>query len=133
MIEPGVTIPIKKLQNMNFDHIRPQTSQTVINEFAKIVDDQDLKGIEKYGVTIDDAVDEDYHWLEMAGEEIADMMKYFVKQIQMLKKQNRELRFSQRKILLDKVLNENLELEKELHTAKSVVACLEARLNHGTR
>ena len=94
-IEQGVTIPIKKLQNMNFEHIRPQTSQKVIDEFARIIDAQDLKGIEKYGVTIDDAVDEDYHWLEMAGEEIADMMKYFVKEIQRLRKENRDLKKGQ--------------------------------------
>lgn len=91
---------------------RPIISQIVIDEFTKIIDNQDEKGLEKYRKTIDDAADEEYSWQIMALEETADLQKYLVKQIQMLKKQNLELRFSQRRQLLVKVLQENLEFSE---------------------
>jgi hypothetical protein len=58
---------------------RPKTSQMVIDEFARIIDSQDAKGIEKYGVTIDDATG--YNWSLMALEEAADLQKYLIKRI----------------------------------------------------
>jgi hypothetical protein len=66
---------------------RPTTSQMVINEFARIIDSQDEKGILKYGETIDDAADQDYNWELMALEETADLQKYLVKRIKQLNKQ----------------------------------------------
>lgn len=92
---------------------RPVTSQIVIDEFAKVVDSQDDKGLEKYNQSIDNAKDEDYHWLVMAGEEIIDMFKYFIREIRRLTKENRQLRYSSRRQLLDKLLKENLELSEE--------------------
>lgn len=65
---------------------RPVTSQIVINEFAKIVDSQDLKGYQKYGESIDEAADEKYDWKLMALEESADLQKYLVKRIAELEK-----------------------------------------------
>ncbi|MRX70867.1 hypothetical protein GJU40_01630 [Bacillus lacus] len=92
---------------------RPKVSQTVIDEFSRIVDLQDQKGFEKYGVSIDDAQDENYSWELMALEETADLQKYLVKRIQQLTKQNRELRLGQRRILMNKLMNENLRLEQQ--------------------
>jgi regulator of replication initiation timing len=67
---------------------RPKTSQFVINEFAKIIDSQDEKGYEKYGKSIDEAIDADYNWELMALEETADLQKYLVRRIAELKKEN---------------------------------------------
>ncbi|WHY76249.1 hypothetical protein QNH20_19280 [Neobacillus sp. WH10] len=61
---------------------RPKTSQKVIDEFTKIIDSQDAKGLEKYGVTIDEA--NGYNWSLMALEETADLQKYLVKRIEEL-------------------------------------------------
>lgn len=60
---------------------RPLTSQIVIDEFAKIVDAQDIKGFKKYGTTIDEARDKNYNWELMALEETADLQKYLVRRI----------------------------------------------------
>ncbi|MBO0961464.1 hypothetical protein J1P26_17295 [Neobacillus sp. MM2021_6] len=60
---------------------RPITSQIVIDEFAKIVDAQDDKGLKKYQTTIDEAKNENYNWELMALEETADLQKYLVKRI----------------------------------------------------
>jgi len=60
---------------------RPLTSQLVIDEFAKIVDAQDIKGFKKYGTTIDEASDLTYNWELMALEETADLQKYLVRRI----------------------------------------------------
>lgn len=60
---------------------RPRISQTVIDEFTKLIDSQDEKGIKKYGTTIDEAADKDYNWQLMALEEAADLQKYLVKKI----------------------------------------------------
>jgi hypothetical protein len=67
---------------------RPKTSQFVINEFAKIIDSQDEKGYEKYGKSIDEAIDTDYNWELMALEETADLQKYLVRRIAQLNKDN---------------------------------------------
>lgn len=60
---------------------RPLTSQLVIDEFAKIVAAQDIKGFKKYGTTIDEASDTNYNWELMALEETADLQKYLVRRI----------------------------------------------------
>ena len=54
----------------------PKTYQKVLIRLAKTMTKQYHKGIIKYGVSIDDAKDEDYNWHEMALEEIADMFVY---------------------------------------------------------
>jgi hypothetical protein len=61
--------------------LRPRISQLVIDEFAKIIDSQDAKGFEKYGMTIDQASNKDYNWELMALEETADLQKYLVRRI----------------------------------------------------
>jgi hypothetical protein len=60
---------------------RPLTSQIVIDEFSKIIDSQDKKGFDKYGVTIDHAENKNYNWELMALEETADLQKYLVRRI----------------------------------------------------
>jgi predicted nuclease with TOPRIM domain len=64
--------------------IRPIVSQIVIDEFTKIIDSQDTKGLEKYGTTIDQAANAHYNWELMALEETADLQKYLVKRIMQL-------------------------------------------------
>jgi hypothetical protein len=66
---------------------RPKVSQMVIDEFARIIDSQDIKGFEKYGRSIDDADDNQYNWEIMALEETADLQKYLVRMIIQLKNQ----------------------------------------------
>lgn len=95
---------------------RPLVSQTVISEFARIIDAQDEKGIKKYGTTIDEARDSEYDWKLMALEETADLQKYLVKRIKELEKENRNLRdqvFELKKKTSLKVYAKNLELIKE--------------------
>lgn len=70
---------------------RPKVTQTVIDEFSKILDKQDEKGFEKYGKSIDQADDKHYDWKMMALEEAADLQKYLVKRILELEKLNGEL------------------------------------------
>lgn len=65
---------------------RPKTTQTVIDEFTKVLDAQDDKGMVKYGVSIDDAEDNNYDWPLMAMEELADFSKYQVKEIKRLQR-----------------------------------------------
>jgi hypothetical protein len=64
----------------------------VINEFSKVVDSQDEKGIEKYNRTIDDAKDEDYDWNIMALEEAVDLNKYAIRRILQLMKEVNKLK-----------------------------------------
>ena len=63
---------------------RPKTTQLVIDLFTSFLDSQDKKGIEKYGVSIDQATG--YDWNAMAMEEIADFAKYVIKENQQLQK-----------------------------------------------
>jgi hypothetical protein len=93
---------------------RPAVSQFVINEFTKVVDSQDVKGINKYNKTIDEANNADYSWLEMAGEELADMFKYFVKEIIRLKSELHVLKCKS----WFKVYQENIELVNEINKLK---------------
>jgi hypothetical protein len=60
---------------------RPMTSQIVIDHFISIIDSQDKKGFEKYGKSIDEALNQDYNWELMALEETADLQKYLVRRI----------------------------------------------------
>lgn len=71
---------------------RPETTQAVIDAFAAILDSQDEKGIKKYGITIDEAKDEDYDWNVMALEECADLFKYLIKENQRLRAENERLK-----------------------------------------
>lgn len=72
--------------------MRPMTSQKVIDIVANLVDAQDEKGIKKYGVTIDDAKDEQYDWNVMALEELVDGMKYEIKENQRLREEIKKLK-----------------------------------------
>lgn len=94
---------------------RPKTSQMVIDEFARIIDSQDHKGLEKYGKSIDDANNQDYNWELMVLEETADLQKYLVRRILELKK---ELRLIKSKPWF-KVYQENLDLVHEINRLKS--------------
>lgn len=79
---------------METKRTRPLVSQIVIDEYSKVVDSQDDKGIEKYNRTIDDAPDEDYNWELMAIEESVDLNKYLVRRIMQLKKEIMKLKES---------------------------------------
>jgi hypothetical protein len=69
---------------------RPKVTQMVIDEFTKVLDAQNKKGMAKYKVSIDDVeVDENgepYNWPLMAMEELADFSQYQVKEILRLRK-----------------------------------------------
>jgi hypothetical protein len=65
---------------------RPKVSQIVIDEFTKLIDSQDVKGLAKYNQSIDEAPDEKYDWKLMALEEGADLQKYLIKRILELEK-----------------------------------------------
>ena len=71
---------------------RPLVTQKVIDTFASVLDAQDEKGLEKYGVSIDEAKHEEYDWNVMALEEVADFTKYMVKENQKLRLEIQELR-----------------------------------------
>jgi hypothetical protein len=88
---------------------RPAVSQFVINEFTKLVDLQDAKGITKYGKTIDEALDKDWNWELMALEEAVDLSKYLVKQMIKLKAELHVLKCKS----WFKIYSENLVLAKE--------------------
>ncbi|PKR86122.1 hypothetical protein [Heyndrickxia camelliae] len=89
--------------------MRPRISQAVIDEFSAIIDAQDKKGIDKYGRSIDDAIDEDYDWKLMALEESADQLKYLVREVKMLEKKLKEER--ERRLLLEKWHTRNMNFE----------------------
>jgi hypothetical protein len=79
---------------METKRTRPLVSQIVIDEYSKVVDSQDDKGLEKYNRTIDDASDEEYNWELMAIEESVDLNKYLVRRIMQLKKEIMQLKES---------------------------------------
>lgn len=66
---------------------RPKSSQAAIDGFTEIIDAQDEKGFEKYGVSLDQANDDDYDWKLMALEEAADLQKYLIMRIFELEKE----------------------------------------------
>lgn len=66
---------------------RARASQAAIDGFTEIVDAQDEKGFEKYGVSLDQANDDDYDWKLMALEEAADLQKYLIMRIFELEKE----------------------------------------------
>jgi hypothetical protein len=93
---------------------RPKVSQIVIDEFTKLIDSQDAKGLQKYGESIDEASDKEYDWKLMALEEGADLQKYLIKRILELEKviayaARKSTRFC-KYLALE---NENLSLAKE--------------------
>jgi len=69
--------------------IRPDVSREVIMRFVSIVDEQDRKGMNKYGETIDTA--EGYDWNVMALEESVDLNKYLVKENRRLRARIKQL------------------------------------------
>jgi hypothetical protein len=103
---------------------RPVVSQMVIDEFTKLVDSQDVKGLAKYNQSIDEAPDEKYDWKLMALEEGADLQKYLVKRILELEKviaaaARKSTRFCKYLALESENLSlakENVELTEKLDT-----------------
>jgi hypothetical protein len=57
---------------------RTFTSQMVMEIIAQLMDEQDQKGLKKYGVTLDKVAFDDYDWNRMAMEEMADCIKYLL-------------------------------------------------------
>jgi len=55
-------------------------------EIRDVLDQQRNKGIEKYGVSVDNADLTDVEWAKHAREEVADLMVYLTKLIQKLEK-----------------------------------------------
>lgn len=73
---------------------RPIITQHVLGLIATKMDEQNYKGLLKYGHTIDEAdfdVDgNEYDWNEMALEELLDCVQYLMKENMKLRKQLRE-------------------------------------------
>lgn len=69
--------------------IRPDISREVIMRFVSIVDEQDRKGMNKYGESIDSATG--YDWNLMALEESVDLNKYLIKENRRLRDEVRRL------------------------------------------
>lgn len=90
---------------------RPKISQKVIDQFSKMIDIQDEKGIAKYGRSIDDAIDQDYDWRIMALEECADQLKYMAREIKMLDKQLKEER--RQRLILQKTHLRNINFDEQ--------------------
>jgi uncharacterized coiled-coil DUF342 family protein len=122
---------IKPLYEMDGKLVRPATTQKVIDEFTKILDSQDLKGVEKYGVTIDAADDNKYNWLIMSLEETADLQKYLVKEIKRLEKVVHELTEELEK--RGHAISENCDLRVEIEDLKITNEKLTNRANSWER
>lgn len=89
--------------------MRPYTTQKVIDTFTEILDKQDNKGISKYNMTIDEA--SGYDWNIMALEEVADLMKYLVKENEKIRKERDllKVRIAGMEKLIDSLLGEKYE------------------------
>jgi hypothetical protein len=65
--------------------------EKVLATIEKVYDQQDEKGLEKYGLTLDQAVDDNYNWQAMINEELIDAIKYVIKENVRLNKENEKL------------------------------------------
>lgn len=63
---------------------RPETTQKVLETIAKVLDDQDVKGMQKYGESVDQA--QGYDWKLEALQELADCVKYQQREIERLER-----------------------------------------------
>lgn len=69
---------------------RPEITKQVLGLIATKLDEQNEKGLRKYGTTIDEVPFEDYDYNEMALEELVDCVQYLMKENMKLRKQIRE-------------------------------------------
>ena len=58
-----------------------------------LIDQQEAKGLRTYGVTLDEAKDENYNWNVMALEELIDALSYQIKANMALKRENDHLKW----------------------------------------
>lgn len=63
-----------KPQNLN--NLNPYHLYETIEEFDYVANNQEKKGIAKYGKPLDPM--DNYDWLQMANEELVDAYKYFM-------------------------------------------------------
>lgn len=66
----------------------PKTTQIVMDIIAKHLWEQNRKGIQKYGTTIDEASNSEYNWNVMALQEVIDCIQYVVKENMKIKEEN---------------------------------------------
>lgn len=79
MLREAVDMAIDALEKQQAQDVRPVTSQKVIDLITQVVDDQDTKGLIKYGHSLDKEMRETNHdWQHMALEETVDGMKYLL-------------------------------------------------------
>ncbi|ARK28752.1 hypothetical protein [Halalkalibacter krulwichiae] len=84
-----------------------KVSREILNRIAKQLQAQSEKGLREYGVTIDDASDDQYNWSEEALAEVIDASQYLVKENMRLRRENAGLRANeQRGILLAQMREE---------------------------
>ena len=85
-----------------------ETSKLILTIIEQQLENGDNKGLKEYGVLIDNADDQNYHWNVEAMQEMADALKYQQKEIEFLKQRNSDLR---KKTYIN-VYDENLQLIK---------------------
>jgi chromosome segregation ATPase len=91
-----------------------QTSKVIVGIIVDQLEKGDIKGLEEYGVSIDDADDIIYNWQLEAMAEMADGLKYQQKEIVKLKAENIRLKAQPR----FKLEEENLRLVEENESLK---------------
>jgi hypothetical protein len=95
-----------------------QTSKVIVGIIVDQLEKGDIKGLEEYGVSIDEADDIIYNWQLEAMAEMADGMKYQQKEIAKLKAENIRLKTQPR----FKMEEENLKLaEKNEKYARDLI------------
>lgn len=162
MIEQGVTIPIKKLQNMKnlenkaediinqpshyhkggidvYEIMQAKYSPEIYRGFCignveKYVKRHELKGnpvedLKKARFNLDRLIEsyEGITYIPGYKRENAET------EIEKLRNEIRELKKDKRRVYVQKVLEENLELSKEVETQKKRIASLEERLERNDR
>lgn len=101
-----------------------ETSKVILTIIEKQLENGDNKGLKEYGVLIDNADDQNYHWNVEAMQEMADALKYQQKEIEFLKQRNSDLR----KKTYIKVYDENLMLIEEHKTLVKTIDQMRSEL-----
>jgi len=77
-----------------------KVSRKILNRVEEQLLNQNAKGLAEYGVTIDDANDEEYDWNFEALGEVLDALQYQVKENMRLRKENKELLLNEQRLIL---------------------------------
>jgi chromosome segregation ATPase len=106
-----------------------QTSKVIVGIIVDQLEKGDIKGLEEYGISIDEADDIIYNWQLEAMAELTDALKYQQKEIAKLKAENIKLKAQPRFKLEEenlKLIEENEKLKRDIKTMKYTIN----RYNH---